>query len=70
MYCSDIYNLWNDIKNGCENNLKRYIKIQFKRLGLNTFNDITAAVESDKDYNNILFVIIAYYTMNPISCKI
>lgn len=67
---SDIYTLWDKVKSGEENNLKRYIKIQFKRLGFNKFEDIINIVNNDLDYLKILFIIISYYSFIPISNKI
>lgn len=71
MFSSNVYNIWEEIKNGEVNhfNVKRYIKIQFRRLGINSFDDIVNITNTDIEYYNILLIIIAYYNFEFVSKK-
>jgi hypothetical protein len=71
MFSSNVYNTWENVKNNDvdTDNIKRYIKIQFKRLGISNFKDIIDITNSDIDYYNILLIIISYYKMEFVSKK-
>ncbi len=72
MFSNNIYSTWENVKNNHvdTDNIKRYIKIQFKRLlGISNFKDIIDKTHSDIEYYNILLIIISYYKMEFVSKK-
>ncbi len=71
MFSSNVYNIWEEIKNDDDAhfNVKRYIKIQFRRLGINSFDDIINITNTDTEYYTILLIIISYYNFEFVTKK-